>query len=88
MILNLTTENFKNILNVFFYCSSFLKELKGKYQLEYQEKLGDWDLFTSEILQVYMLKHMINAHFKFNSPHKQKRSEAMKSLKLLARSSL
>ena len=35
MILNITTENFINTLNAFFYYQSFVKELKGKYLLEY-----------------------------------------------------
>jgi len=35
-----------------------------------------------------MVKLMINAHSKFNSPRKVKRIEAIKSLKLLARTSL
>ena len=50
MILNLKTENFLNILNVFFYYQNYVKELKGKYMLEYQEKMSDWDAFTGEIL--------------------------------------
>ena len=34
-----------------------------------------------------MVKLMINAHFKFNSPKKVRRIEAIKSLKILARTS-
>jgi hypothetical protein len=47
--------------------------------------MQDWDNFSNEILQIFIVRLMINLHFKFNDAKYANREDAIKSIKLLSK---
>jgi len=47
--------------------------------------MQDWDNFSNEILQIFIVRLMVNLHFKFNHSKSAIRQDAIKSIKLLSK---
>lgn len=47
--------------------------------------MQDWDNFSNEILQIFIVRLMVNLHFKYNHNEFEKREDAIKSIKLLSK---
>jgi hypothetical protein len=40
--------------------------MKDKHNERYEKHMEDWDNFSNKILIIFIVRLMINAHFKFN----------------------
>ena len=59
MMMNINPKNIKVTLNVYFWLQQFTQGLKQKHGNSYQ-KIADWDRISNEIVQIFMIKLMIN----------------------------
>lgn len=66
MMMNINTAGIKTTLNVYFWLQKFTANLKQKHGGSYQ-RISDWDRITNEIVQIFMVKLMINLVFKYKS---------------------
>ena len=62
MMMNINAKNIKVTLNVNFWLQRFTSDLKKKHGHNYQQKIADWDRIGNEIVQIFMIKLMINLH--------------------------
>lgn len=59
MMMNINPQNIKQTLNVYFWLQKFTQGLRQKHGSSYQ-KIADWDRIGNEILQIFMIKLIIN----------------------------
>lgn len=68
---------------MYVWLQRFTQGLKQKHGNHYQ-KIGDWDRISNEIVQIFMIKLIINMSEKYASPEARHQEDAFKSAKLLA----
>lgn len=59
MMMNINPMKIKEMLNVYFWLQKFTNGLKQKHGTSYQ-KIADWDRIGDEIVQIFMIKLIIN----------------------------
>ena len=67
MMMNINAKHIKVTLNVYVWLQRFTQGLKQKHGNHYQ-KIGDWDRISNEIVQIFMIKLIINMSQKYTSP--------------------
>lgn len=64
MMINISTANLKQTLNVHLWLKKFTDNLKQKHGASYQ-KISDWDRITNEVVEIFMIKLMVNLLLKY-----------------------
>lgn len=81
-MMNTCTKNIKNVLNVFTIMMMSIAEQKKRFQ-QYA-RINDYDTIVSEVIQVFIIKLIINLVVKYRSEDDKERRDALYSCKLLA----
>jgi len=84
MLMNMNTEQIKNVINVYVCFRMFAKEIVDKKHITSLERINDFDTIGFDIIQVFVIQHIQNMIQKYRSSREEVRRDALYSARLAA----
>jgi len=83
IMLNCKTKSVKNVFNVFNTLMHKIVEQKIRYKGKAFKRISDYDNIVSEIIQVFIVKLLVNLQMKYKSSESSDKRDAYYTAKLL-----